>query len=62
MKNREWVYAVIAVVSFILMAGSLVFVSMNAGEGQPEFGEYVPAIGFGFLFLVNLVLAKQNRR
>ena len=35
---------------------------MNAGEGQPGPGEFVPAIGFGLLFLVNLVLAKQNKR
>lgn len=62
MRNREWVYAVIAVLSFVLMTGSLVLAYMNAGEGQPELGDYVPAIGFGLLFLVNLVLAKQNRR
>ena len=62
MRNREWVYAAIAVLSFALMAGSLVLMYMNAGEGQPEFGDYVPAIMFGALFLVNLVLAKQNKR
>ncbi|RDB62234.1 hypothetical protein C1878_07820 [Gordonibacter sp. 28C] len=62
MRNREWVYAAIAVASFVLMAGSLVLTYMNAGEGQPELGEFVPAILFGALFLVNLVLAKQNKR
>ena len=62
MRNREWVYAAIAVASFVLMTGSLVIAYMNAGEGQPGLGEFAPAIGFGLLFLANLVLAKQNRR
>ena len=44
------------------MTGSLVLAYMNAGEGQLGPGEFVPAIGFGLLFLVNLVLAKQNKR
>ncbi|WP_080797223.1 hypothetical protein [Arabiibacter massiliensis] len=62
MRNREWVYAVIAVISFVMMAASLVFVYMDAGEAGPELGEFVPAIGFALVFLVNLVLSKQNRR
>lgn len=62
MRNREWVYAIIAVLSFVLMAGSLVMVYMNAGDAGVGIGELVPSIGFALLFFINIVLAKQNRR
>lgn len=62
MRNREWVYAAIAVASFVLMTGSLVLAYMNAGEGLSGARDFIPAIGFGLLFLANLVLAKQNKR
>lgn len=62
MRNREWVYAVIGVLSFILMTGSLVWTYMNAGEGGVGLRELAPSLGLAFVFLVNVVLAKQNKR
>lgn len=62
MRNREWVYAAIAVLSFVLMTGSLVLAFGKGGEGLSGARDFIPAIGSGALFLVNLVLAKQNRR
>ncbi len=62
MKDRSGVYAAIAVLSFVLMAASLAWAYANAGEGGVGFGELFPSIGLGFLFLVNIVLSKQNRR
>ncbi|BAK44475.1 hypothetical protein [Eggerthella sp. YY7918] len=62
MKNRDGVYAAIAVASFVLMTGSLILTYSNAGEGGVGIGELVPSLGFALLFLVNLVLSRQNRR
>ena len=46
MQNRQWIFAVIGGLSFVLMTGSLVLASL----------------ALAFVFLVNVVLAKQNRR
>lgn len=62
MKDRSGVYAFIAVLSFVMMAVSLAWAYMNAGEGGVGLGELLPSIGLGFLFLVNIVLSKQNGR
>ncbi|MFR8047389.1 MAG: hypothetical protein ACLU7P_14715 [Eggerthella lenta] len=43
------------------MTGSLVPPSAR-GRGPSGARDFIPAIGFGALFLVNVVLAKQNRR
>lgn len=62
MKDRSGVYAVIAVLSFILMAVSLAWAYANADEGGVGLAELGPSIGLGLLFLVNLVLSKQSGR
>ncbi len=62
MRNREWVYAVIAVLSFVAMAGGLVWTYANAGEAGVGLLELAPWLALGLLFLVNVVLAKQNKR
>ena len=56
MQNRQWIFAVIGGLSFVLMTGSLVLAYANAGE------EGVGIAELAFVFLVNVVLAKQNRR
>lgn len=61
-KNRDWVYAIIGVVSFVAMTISLVFTYMNAGENGVGLAELVPSLALGFVFLINVVLSKQNRR
>ena len=62
MGNRQWVFAVIGVLSFVLMTGSLVLTYMNAGEEGVGMAELAPSFALAFVFLVNVVLAKQNRR
>lgn len=62
MRNRERVYAVIAVLSFAIMAGGLAWTYATAGESGVGLRELAPWLALGFLFLVNVVLAKQNRR
>lgn len=62
MRNREWVFAVIGVVSFVAMAASLVMTYMNAGEEGVGLAELGPSLALAAVFLVNVVLSKQNRR
>ncbi|MCB7038820.1 hypothetical protein [Eggerthella sinensis] len=62
MKNKERIYAIVAVLSFVAMTASLVLASMNAGEAGLGLRELGPAFACGFVFLVSVVLAKQNRR
>ena len=40
MQNREWIYAVIVVASFVLMTGSLVLAYANAGEEGVGIAEF----------------------
>lgn len=61
-KNRQWIFAVIGVLSFILMMGSLVLTYMNAPEGGVGLAELGPSLALAFVFLVNVVLSKQNNR
>ncbi|MEG0015701.1 hypothetical protein [Gordonibacter sp.] len=62
MRNRQWIFAAIGALSFILMMGSLVITYMNAGEGGVGLRELAPSLGLALVFLVNVVLAKQNKR
>ena len=62
MQNRQWIFAAIGVLSFVLMTGSLVLTYMNAGEEGVGLAELGPSLALAFVFLVNVVLAKQNRR
>lgn len=62
MGNRERIYAGIAVLSFVLMTGGLVMTYMNAGEGEVGLLDLGPSLALGLLFLVNVVLAKQNKQ
>ena len=62
MRNREWVYAVIGVLSFVCMTGTLVYAYMNAGDEGVGLRELGTSLALAFVFLVNVVLAKQNRR
>lgn len=62
MQKRQWIFAVIGVLSFVLMTGSLVLTYMNAGEEGVGIAELAPSLALGFVFLVNVVLSKQNRR
>ena len=61
-KNKERIYAVIGVLSFVAMTASLVLASMNAGEAGMSLREFGPALACGFVFLVSVVLSKQNKR
>ena len=60
MQNRQWIFAVIG--GFVLMTGSLVLAYANAGEEGVGIAELGPSLALAFVFLVNVVLAKQNRR
>ena len=62
MRNRQWIFAVIGALSFVLMAGSLVLTYMNAGDQGVGLAELTPSLALAFVFLVNVVLSKQNRR
>lgn len=62
MHKRQWIFAVIGALSFVLMTGSLVLTYMNAGEEGVGMAELVPSLALAFVFLVNVVLSKQNRR
>ncbi len=62
MKKRERVYAAIGALSFIAMAISLIMTYANAGESGVGLRELAPSLGLAFVFLVNVVLAKQNKR
>lgn len=62
MRNRQWIFSVIGALSFVLMMGSLVLTYMNAGEEGVGIAELGPSFALAFVFLVNVVLAKQNRR
>ena len=62
MQNRQWIFAVIGGLSFVLMTGSLVLAYSNAGEERVGIAELGPSLALAFVFLVNVVLAKQNRR
>lgn len=62
MRNREWVYAVIGVLSFVFMMGGLVLAYANAGENGVGLRELAPSLGLALVFLVNVVLAKRNYR
>jgi hypothetical protein len=62
MQNRQWIFAVIGGLSFVLMTGSLVLAYANAGEEGVGIAELGPSLALAFVFLVNVVLAKQNRR
>ena len=61
-KNRQWIFAVIGVLSFVLMTGSLVLTYMSAPEGGVGLAELGPSLALAFVFLVNVVLSKQNNR
>ena len=60
MQNRQWIFAVIGGLSF--RTGSLVLAYANAGEEGVGIAELGPSLALAFVFLVNVVLAKQNRR
>ena len=60
MQNRQWIFAVIG--GLVLMTGSLVLAYANAGEEGVGIAELGPSLALAFVFLVNVVLAKQNRR
>ncbi|MFQ9348895.1 MAG: hypothetical protein ACLR2Y_10540 [Eggerthella lenta] len=62
MQNRQWIFAVIGGLSFVLMTGSLVLAYANAGEEGVGIAELGPSLALAFVFLVNVVLAKQSRR
>ncbi len=62
MGNKQWVFAALGALSFILMTGSLVFTYMNAGEEGVSLAELGPSFALAFVFLVNVVLSKQNKR
>ncbi|MEG0302870.1 MAG: hypothetical protein RRZ85_00415 [Gordonibacter sp.] len=62
MRNRQWIFAVIGGLSFVLMMGSLVLTYMNAGEQGVGLAELAPSLALAAVFLVNVVLSKQNRR
>lgn len=62
MQSRQWIFAVIGVLSFVLMTGSLVLTYMNAPEEGVGLAELGPSLALAFVFLVNVVLSKQNKR
>ena len=62
MQNRQWIFAVIGGLSFVLMTGSLVLAYAERGRGGVGIAELGPSLALAFVFLVNVVLAKQNRR
>ena len=62
MRDRQWIFAIIGVLSFVLMAGSLVITYMNAGENGVGLAELMPSLALAFVFLINVVLSKQNKR
>ena len=62
MQNRQWIFAVIGGLSFVLMTGSHVLAYAHAGEEGVGIAEQGPSLALAFVFLVNVVLAKQNRR
>ena len=62
MRDRQWIFAIIGVLSFVLMAGSLVITYMNAGENGVGLAELTPSLALAFVFLINVVLSKQNKR
>lgn len=62
MRNKQGVFAAIGVISFVFMAGSLVLAYANAGEEGVGLAELAPSLALACVFLVNVVLAKQNYR
>ncbi len=62
MKHRETIYAVIAVLSFVAMAATLIWTFSTAEGGEVSIRDLGPTIALAMLFFVNVILAKQNKR